>query len=229
MEVFNLIWDFLFGTFIRIHHYLTTWYTNATDCGFVISKTSLITWSFLVIVLCGSAMAAATFAEIKFRNRLLHGILGFCLPVAYPVLLFLVIPKGVDTGKKEQKEESRKISTDALPKTNLKTFEKEEKPEDLIAGAEVMDQAFFTRISKDEHGNLLGPFIIELDDGQILEIEYIIEAFQPAVAVQIGKDEDARRIRLPYSKIKGCQTKEQWLAEAQDEIYEEEEYMEGDQ
>lgn len=221
MEVFNLIWDFLFGTFIRIHHYLTTWYANATEYGFYISKTSLINWSILVIILCGSAMAAATFAEVKFRNRLLHGILGFCLPVAYPVLLLLVIPKGIDTNKKEKDNKPRKIAADSLPKTQLKTFQEEEKPEEIIEGAQVLDQAFFTRISKDEHGNILGPFIIELDDGQILEIEYIVEAFQPAVAVQIGQGEDAKRIRLPYSKIKGCQTKEQWLAEAQDEIYEE--------
>jgi len=217
MEVFSLIWDFLFGTFIRINHYLETWYQNAAESGFVISKGSLITTTFWVILLCGSAMTAMTIAEIKFRNRLLHGALGFICPVIYPVLLYFVIPSGVaKKADKDKDEKSRKIAfEDAVPDSDLKAFSKT--PEDdanAIPTGDVLDQAYFTRIAKDETGNLRGPFILELDDDQILEIECIVDALAPAVAVQIGQNDNARTIRLPYNKIKSCMTKANWLAEA---------------
>ena len=219
MEVFSLIWDFLFGTFIRINHYLETWYQNAAESGFVISKGSLIMTTLLVILLCGSAMVAMTIAEIKFRNRLLHGGLGFICPVIYPVLLYFVIPSGVaKTAEKNKEPEKAKIKVeDALPESELKAFSKKHNDqEDSLPAGEALDQAYFTLIAKDETGNLRGPFILELDDDQILEIECIIDALAPAVAVQIGKDDKARTIRLPYSKIKSCMTKSDWLAEADD-------------
>ena len=219
MDFFSLIWDFLFGFFIRTHHYLVTWYQNASDAGFVISKGSLIGTAFWVTVACASAMTAMTFAEMKFRNRILHGGLGLICPVIYPVVLYFTIPSA---GKKKAAKEAEKKKAaalkDALPGSELKAFAKTSPDDaDVIPKAEVLDQAYFTRIAKDELGNLRGPFILELDDDQILEVVCIVDALPPAVAVQIGEGEKARKVRLPYAKITSCMTKAQWLAEAEED------------
>ena len=238
MDFFGLIWDFLFGFFIRTHHYLVTWYQNASDAGFVISKASLIGTVFWVTVACASAMVAMTFAEMKFRNRFLHGALGLICPVIYPVVFYFTVSS--DSKKKAAEEEEKKREAaikDALPESELKAFSKTlPDDEEVVPHAEVLDQAYFTRISKDELGNLRGPFILELDDDQILEIAHVLEALPPAVAVQIGEGEKSRKIRLPYAKITSCMTKAQWLAEAEEpeednkeEIPKEEvEYEEGE-
>ena len=68
MDFFSLVQDVLFGFFIRTYNYMVTWYQNATDAGFIISQGSLISTIIWMIILCGSAMTAMTFAEIKFIN-----------------------------------------------------------------------------------------------------------------------------------------------------------------
>jgi len=212
MEVFSLIWDFLFGTFIRIYHYLTTWYAHASEAGFEISKGSLIWYGFWAVLMCSSSMVAMTIAEVKFRSRLAHGILGFICPVISPVVLHFVMPTLAKQEEKQEDEEQHEAAKTAVPESGLKTYRKADGTE-VIPDVDVMDQEYFSRISKDEAGNLRGPFILELDDGQILEIEHVLEALAPAVAVQMGSGDEARKIRLPYTKIMGCRTKEQWLVD----------------
>jgi len=238
MEVFTIIWDLLFGTFIRIHNFVETWIQNAHEFGFTISKGSLIATTFWMVLLCASAMTAMTIAEVKFRNRLLHGALGFICPVIYPILLHFIIPAGAgakDDDKYDEEQKTQKTAPgNVIPESDLKAFSKNSEDDEVIPAGDVMDQAYFTRIAKDETGQLRGPFILELDDDQILEIECIVEALPPTVAVKIGHDENARTIRLPYSKIKNCMTKGDWLAEAdmpedeehEDENIHEEEHLE---
>ena len=217
MEFLGYIWDFLFGFFIQSYHYFVTWFQNAEKCGFVISKSYLIEITFVMIVLCGSVMATMTIAELKFRNRIAHGIVGFILPVIYPVLFFFIIPPlKKKTADDDEDMNYKKIAKKEVPKSELKTFNKKKASvTEAIPESDVLDQNYFTRIAKDEMGNLRGPFMVELDDDQILEVECIIEALQPAVAVQIGQGEKAKKIRLPYARIKKCITKEQWLAESE--------------
>ena len=217
MEFLGYIWDFLFGFFIQSYHYFATWFQNAEECGFVISKSYLIEITVVMIVLCGSVMAAMTVAELKIRNRLVHGLLGLILPVIYPILIFFIIPP---LNKKRTDDDEdldhKKMAKKESPKPELKTVDKETASDsETVPDSDLLDQNYFTRISKDEMGNLCGPFMIELDDDQVLEIECIIEPLQPAVAVQIGQGEKARKIRLPYAKIRKCVTKEQWLASSE--------------
>ena len=227
MDFFSLIRDFLFGFFIRTHHYLVTWYQNASDAGFVMSKGSLMVTVFCVIIVCASAMTAMTFAEMKFRNRMLHGVLGLICPVIYPVVLYFAIPSASKKKAAEDAEEKKVAALkDALPSSDLKAFAKASLDDaEVIPEAEVLDQAYFTRISKDELGNLRGPFILELDDDQILEVACIVEALPPAVAVQIGEGEKSRKVRLPYAKITSCMTKAQWLAETEESEEDDDEEM----
>lgn len=220
MEVFGFIWDFLFGTIIRSYHYITSWYANATEYGFVISTGAVIQAFLWGIVFCGSAFTAMTFAELKNRNRYMHFGLGFICPVVYPALLYFLLPTiGVAKKKKEDEQEGSEDEPlkNALPKSDIRAFNKMDDGMENLPLPEELDKHYFSAIAKDEHGNMRGPFILELNDGQILEIQAIVEALDPAVAVQIGTDEDARKIRLPYPKIKGCKTKEQWLADAEAE------------
>ncbi len=215
MELIGLIWDSLFGFFIQTHHYFVTWFQNAADNGFVISKGSLIGVIVWSVIFCGSAMAAMTIAEIKFRNRIGHGALGFVCPIIYPAILFFVIPSAV---RKEVDDDAftKELLGDAVPDSDLKAFSKAGKDDpELLPESDALDQQYFTRTAKDEMGNPRGPFILELDDDQILEIECIVEALPPAVAVQIGNGEKVRTIRLPYAKIKKCMLKSLWLAEAE--------------
>ena len=174
MELIGLIWDTLFGFFIQTHHYFATWLQNAADNGFVISKGSLIGTVAWCLILCGSAMAAMTIAEIKFRNRIGHGVLGLICPVIYPVVLYFVIPSAV---KKEIDEDAfeKELLGDTIPDSDLKAFSKTKKSDaDVIPDSDALDQQYFTRTAKDEMGKPRGPFILELDDDQILEIECML-------------------------------------------------------
>ncbi len=223
IELIGLIRDTLFGFFIQTHHYCVTWLQNATDSGFVISKGSLIVTIVWCVIFCGSAMAAMTIAEMKSRNRIGHGALGFICPIIYPVVLFFLIPSVVQN--KEEEIIEKELLDDAVPDSDLKAFRKaKKKNSDVASDIDVLDQKYFTRTAKDELGNPRGPFILELDDDQILEIECIVEALPPAVAVQVGDGDKARTIRLPYAKIKKCMLRSQWLADAEapDEMDEEE-------
>lgn len=214
MEVFSLVWDFLFGTFIRMNNYLESWYENAAEAGFTVSKGSMATTLIWVLLLCGSAMTAMTFAELKNRNRWLHAALGFFLPVIYPVILFFGISKlGVD-GKKEEEEQA--LIEDDVPDSDLKAYADGHGDQTgTLPASGKMDQNFFAGISTDENGNPCGPFVIELDDGQMLEIECITEALPQAVAIQIGEGDTGKTIRLPYDRIKDCKSRERWLDESE--------------
>ncbi len=217
MEVFNLIWDFLFGTFIRIINYMESWFANATEAGFNPSAGTMITISIFILIFCGSGMTAMTFAEIKNRNRWLHGILGLMVPIVYPVILYFAIPKAGVEKKSEEEEKPETAEPDVIPDSDLKAYTGGQGDGTGIhPSSGQYDQNYFSKISKDEKGNFQGPFILELDDNQILEIECIVEALTPAVAVQIGQGDEGRTIRLPYNRIKGCKTKRRWLAEAEE-------------
>jgi len=158
-----------------------------------------------------------TFAEMKNRNRWGHFALGIIFPIVYPVVMYFVFSK-VGASKKEEEEEEKTESADPdqIPDSDLKSYADGQGDETgAFPASGLLNQDYFSKISKDETGNFRGPFILELDDGQILEIECIVEALVPAVAVQIGKEAESRTIRLPYMKIQSCKTKRRWLEEAE--------------
>ena len=220
MDAFRFIWDFLFGTIIRSYNFFDSWFQNASEHGFKMSTGSMIISSFISLIFCGSALTAMTFAELKNRNRWLHCAIGFFVPIVYPAILYFVIPKIGESHSEEEEEEEEEVheKSEEVPESDLKAYADGKGDGTGIMPAHgILNQDYFSKRGKDERGNFIGPFILELEDGQILEIEYIVEAFPQAVAVQLGQGDEGRTIRLPYSKIKDCKTKRRWLEEAEQE------------
>ena len=212
----DYIIDFLFGSIITFVKYLQTWYANAVTYGVKIDSVSIIGFIFLILIICGSGMAAATLAELKFRNRPVNFVLGIILPVIYPALIYFAMStneKNKIINKKVKKEVAPEKE---IPASGIKKYKKnkEDDLEDIIQNNEEMNQLFFANIAKDESGAPRGPFFLELDDGQILEISKIVEPLQNVVSVQIGDDDKAKKIRLPYERIKSCVTKDMWNDES---------------
>ncbi len=74
------------------------------------------------------------------------------------------------------------------------------------------NQEYFSLIARDESGDYLGPFILETDDGRIIEVCKIIKCLPEVIAIEIiDKNDNIRKIRMPYSKVKGCWLKEDYL------------------
>lgn len=238
MDAFYFIWDFFFGTLIRTYNYFVTWFENATEHGFRISQSAIITQSLISLLFCGSAFTAMTFAELKNRNRWVHFAIGLLVPVIYPAVLYFAIPKIGAKEEDEEDEEEEEHEKATLPDSEFRSYSKGKGGSaEVLSDDAIMDQNYFNKISKDEEGNLLGPFVLELSaDGQILEVEHIVEALPNAVSVQLGHGAGGKKIRLPYDKIKDCKTKAHWLEESQhqafeeeeDEIYEEDDYYDDE-
>ena len=219
MDFLKVIADMFFGFFIAAEYYFSTWYKNTASHGVDFSLSTMLPPFFIAVIFCGSIMASMTIAEMKVRNRLPHALLGAVIPVIYPVLIYFTLPKASENSV-EQEEETAKPVHD-VPSTTLKSFRKVETTDEIPPPPDEpvgLNQAYFTSIAKDEHGDYRGPFMLELTDGQLVEIACIMDTFDAAVAVRIGEDNDAKTIRLPYPKIASCKTKEQWLAESEAEV-----------
>jgi len=222
MDAVKLILDFLFGGFIRVAHYVSTWRVHAADAGFQAGTGTMIWISLLMAILCGSACAAMTIAEIRQRNRAVHFLLGLLLPVGYPIAIYQTMPMPVDKKKEEEEEEEERqrqhgmAEPGAIPESELKTYRKmKEVEENLGSFKGPFDQRFFEYMSRDEAGRPQGPFILEIDEeGRILEVATIVSALPSVVAVETGEGDNAKTLRVPYDKIKSFNTKEAWLEEA---------------
>jgi hypothetical protein len=225
MDAIKLILDFLFGGFIRLEHYISTWWEHATAAGFSPSIGSMVFISIVMAILCASGFAAMTIAELRQRSRPLHFALGLALPIAYPIFIHYTMPIPAEkVREKEEEEESRQEhlgepAGDAIPDSELKTYKKmKEIEEDIGSFKGPFDQRFFEYMSRDEAGRPQGPFILEMTEGgRILEINSIVSALPAVVAVETGEGENAKTLRIPYDKIKSFNTKEAWLEEAMGE------------
>ena len=236
MGLLQFFRNFFFGSFEWIYRFVAEWFAQAAEAGFRPNTGTMVLIALGLVVVVGSGMAAMTVAEIKNRNRPLHCILGCLLPVAYPALLYFVLPE-FRLVSREEKElekmvESMGEAETPLPESELRTVAKADKKgvapafdEKLKVGVR-MDQQYFSRIMADEVGNPLGPYILEMVDGKIVEISRISGALPNVVAVEIDQDGagEPKTIRIPYDRIKKCTLKEEWLMEAEADVdFEEEE------
>ena len=236
MGILQFIWNFFFGSFQWVIDFVNGWFKKAAESGFQIDKWGMTGLALFFLLIVASGMVAMTIAEVKNRNRPLHCVLGCLVPVVYPVLLYFVLPE-LKIVSREEKElekmvESMGQASTELPESELKTVAKADKRGETPAFAEnvpqEINQKYFARIMTDELGNPTGPYMFEMDDGKILEVNKIAAALNNVVAVEVGQvGVNAKTIRLPYNKIMVCSLKEQWLSEADnDEDYEEEYYDE---
>jgi hypothetical protein len=231
MDVFQFIINLFFGSFLWIIHFIEKWHKMAADVGFVPSKVLIFFFIIFSILIVGSSMFAMTVAEIKNRNRLVNGVIGAFLPVVYPILMYFVMPKyKMSKENDKEKVKSQRIEPlppqEVIPKSNIRSIQKADKKgidPSAMAIEETMEynEEYFAHIMKDESGNFAGPFIFELQDGKILEVQRIAATMPNATSIVLGtSNEDERTIRLPYDKIQACHLKSDWIqGEEFDEDY----------
>ena len=222
--MFQFIINLLFGSFIWVVRFIEKWYEQTAQVGFHQSNFLIFLFIIFAILIVGSSMFAMTVAEIKNRNRLVNGLIGAFLPVVYPILMYFVMPKYKMSNKADEEKKKIKAKTleplppqEVIPKSNMKSIQKADKKgidPSAIEMEEVQEynETYFSHIMKDESGNYMGPFIFELQDGKILEVQRIAGVMPNATSIVLGtSEEDARTIRLPYDKIQACHLKSDWI------------------
>ncbi|HCE46098.1 MAG TPA: hypothetical protein DET40_21345 [Lentisphaeria bacterium] len=169
----------------------------------------IILTSIFIAFILGSPFAAATIAEIRGQNRLLHFCLGLLLPWVYPVYTFIRLAKeparNIEEKAKGEEESSEENPESGIaPESHLK-YEYEDAMSDTSPEiAPVMNQQYFARIASDEAGNPLGPYILELVDSRVVEVSKISNAMPEVVILEVIEGGRSNTIRFPYAKIKSC-------------------------
>ncbi len=212
--------DILFGAFTTFLERFSAWYAGICDAGFSPDLGALVRNAVLLALWLGSGFAAATVAEMRGRNRLLHFLLGLAAPYAYPLLMPKLLPRLHETAKADDQAAAEAV-TDVVPESHLKSVRNRDEDEDadeadlLEPPADALDQSYFSRIATDETGAPRGPFIFEFDDGRVLEVERIISALDQLVVVEVLQaGAKPRTVRCPYGKIAACRLKEDWAQQA---------------
>lgn len=209
--------DFIFGSLTGFFTFLSNLWGDAARAGLNPDWISLLAFSIIIIFLLGSPFVAATMAEVRGRNRSVHFMLGLVLPWAYPLYMFLkLVKKPVKTLPDNQKEtvtDSLKAVAGEVPGSHLK-YEYNDTEKEAATSENIppppMDQKYFARIASDELGNPLGPYILELLDGRIVEVSKIADALPNVVVLEIIEGGKSNTIRLPYGKIKICREAKHW-------------------
>ncbi len=207
--------DFVFGSLTSFFTFLSNLWDDAVRAGLSPDWYSLMTTSIVIVLLLGSPFAAATMAELRGKNRFVHFMLGLILPWAYPVYMFLRLirepVKEIPVKQEETMVEEDMKAPGEVPESHLKyEYDDSEKEDSLPETALVMDQKYFSRIASDEAGNPLGPYMLEMLDGRIVEVSKIAEALPNLVVLEVVEGGRSNKIRLPYAKIKICREAKYW-------------------
>lgn len=164
-----------------------------------------------LLIWLGSGSLAASIAETRGRNPIVHFIAGLIIPVIYPLAISAAM-----SGKAAREEEKPKEQPKPM-------FERAEgaPPVEMAAGSEVAmakldenmlkaedrsqyDQPYFRRIATDETGRMRGPFMITTS-GVEVRVERIIDCLPEVLVVETAtSDAKTSRLRMPYNKIEGC-------------------------
>lgn len=210
MDILVIIKDIFFGIFTTIITIVSNCYTQTMESGLTPDWGTAIFKSFAYVLVFGSPFAAASIAETRGKNRLVHFVLGFMLPWVYPVVIFFTMPKTsmVEEKKKDLDQEPQHAEEpNAIPESHIKSVKDEDqklKPQEP-APAEI-NHLYFEKISSDETGKPLGPYNLILSDGRKVEISRIVNALPDLVVVEIIEGDNKKRtVRFPYSKIKSCE------------------------
>lgn len=206
--------DFIFGSLTAFLTFLADLRDDAVRAGLNPDWTSLLTFSMLIAFLLGSPFAAATMAELRGKKRFFHFMLGLFLPWIYPVYMFIRLikepAKEIHVKQNETLADDEKNVLGEVPESHLKYEYEDGKEAPSIDNAPVMEQKYFARIASDEAGNPLGPYVLELYDGRIVEVSRIADALPNVVILEVVEGGRSNTIRLPYAKIKICREAKYW-------------------
>ncbi|MFA6567319.1 MAG: serine/threonine-protein kinase [Victivallales bacterium] len=215
MNFIYFLRDFVFGGLTSFYTFLSNLLDDAVRAGLNPDWNSLLVSSILIAVLLGSPFAAATMAELQCKNRFFHFMLGLLLPWAYPVYMFLKLirnpAKELPDKQDETGPDDEKAVVGEAPESNLKyEYDAGGKAVQSPETAPVMEQKYFARIASDEAGNPLGPYVLEMLDGRIVEVSRIADALPSVVILEVIEGGKSNTIRLPYAKIKICREAKHW-------------------
>lgn len=210
MDFLNIILDIFTGSFTALYTFIQDIISNAFDAGLVINWNRVLKNSIWITVWIGSPFAAASVAESRDRNRLLHFMLGLAAPWIYPISIFFMLSKArefhIEKEKQEEPLEETKTGENEIPESHLKHINKGENIEapQIPSPAEKIDAKYFGKISTDEAGNSLGPYLLQLADERSIQVSRILETLPEVVVLEMDEGYRKKTVRFPYQKIKSC-------------------------
>lgn len=206
------------------------YFANVTaESGLSPNAGGVVAITLVIVLLFGSGAAAATISEMKGRGRLIHFLGGVVLPVAYPLVIFFVLPSALI---KDQEIPPEDLNPDGSPKQKKIHFESAIiQPEESVADEASADEVetlrrdtneeeigahYFASISVSETGvTRQGPFMIQLIDGSVLEAQKIVRPEEKVVVLEIlGEGGKPKTLRIPYERVSNCQLKSDWVSGA---------------
>jgi hypothetical protein len=206
--------DFIFGSLTAFCTFISNLWDDAVRAGLNPDWSGLLANSIIIVFLLGSPFVAATMAERQGKNRFVHFMLGVIIPWAYPLYMFIKLARQPAKELAEKQAETladdEKALIGEMPESHLKDEYGDGVKADTAEAAPVMEQKYFARIASDEAGNPLGPYVLELVDGRIVEVAKISEALPNVVILEVIESGRSNTIRLPYAKIKICREAKDW-------------------
>ncbi len=159
---------------------------------------------------------AASIAEKRNHQPLVHLVLGMAIPVFYPLLIQFTM-KWKSKGKKHKRagDKDEKIMhmegappPEAPPALTIDDEFAAAPTADaalLEANKIQYDQLFFKQKTYDDGGNYRGPFIFTVDGNEI-KVERIINTMENVVVIEnLDSDGKPQHLRIPYSRIEAFQ------------------------
>ncbi len=159
-------------------------------------------------VMLGSGCWAASIALSRRHSGWLHFLLGFFLPVLYPVvILFAMNLKGESKRRKHLAAKNRQKEEQEIERQKM--FELQgigpSEPEQAEVEEKVWNQRYFERLAITDTGTPAGPWNVVVA-GHAFVVLQILEAQESVVLVETGgREGGTQKLRIPYSKIESWQ------------------------
>lgn len=144
----------------------------------------IIFYSVIPVLLLFSAFWSASLAEKHLKSRPYHFLLGFLLPIVYPLFIF-------GRGKK------------ADAKIKNQTIHNEKKYDVSQGNIDKYKYNLFRKISGNDDGTPSGPFKFELMNDTVLDVIRILEVKPNQLFIEIKtENENLKKLKIPFSSIK---------------------------
>jgi hypothetical protein len=181
---------------------------ETSEADIAVSPMVLLVWLILLTICMLSAFWAASIAASRKHGVLQHILLGAVAPIVYPaVILFTLDVKGAKEREQAKLEAEEKARAEAAEQERLAEMMGRNLDEDAGAEAEpeTYDRDYFKKISRNETGQLTGPWLISYKNQTICALS-IVECLDEVLVVEIETPSGERqRIRVRYILIEGCE------------------------
>jgi hypothetical protein len=181
---------------------------ETSEADITVSPAVLIGWLIFLTICMLSAFWAASIAASRKHGILQHVLLGAVAPIAYPAfILFTLDVKGAKEREQAKLEAEEKAKAEAAEEERLAEMMGRSADEDAGAEAEpeTYDREYFKNISRNESGQLTGPWLITYKNQTVCALS-IVECLEEVLVVEIETPSGERqRIRIRYVLIEGCE------------------------